>query len=81
VRDGSANIFRRSLRQRIRCHRLRQLGVPDWALEVLKEHRAQQDRDRALFGAKYVDNNLIFCQPDGHYYSPDRLGARVVWSV
>jgi integrase len=21
---------------------------------------------------------LIFCQPDGNYYSPDRLGARVV---
>ena len=23
------------------------------------------------------DNNPIFCQPDGGYYSPDRLGARV----
>jgi integrase len=56
----------------------RELGVPEWAFEVLKEHRAEQDHDRVLFGAKYADNNLIFCQPDGSYYSPDRLGARVV---
>lgn len=56
----------------------RQLGVPEWALEVLKEHRVEQDRDRRLFGAHYFDNNLVFCQPDGRYYSPDRLGARVV---
>ena len=45
---------------------------------MLKEHRAEQDRDRRLFGAQYTDNNLVFCQPDGRYYSPDRLGARVV---
>ena len=54
------------------------MGVPEWALDVLKEHRAEQDRDRRLFGAQYTDNNLVFCQPDGRYYSPDRLGARVV---
>jgi hypothetical protein len=55
----------------------RELGVPEWALEVLKQHRTEQRRDRAMFGAYYVDNNLIFCQPGGQYYSPDRLGARV----
>ena len=56
----------------------RWFGVPEWALDVLKEHRAEQDRDRVLFGMKYMENNLIFCQPYGSYYSPDRLGARVV---
>jgi integrase len=56
----------------------RQFGVPEWALDVLNDHRGEQDRDRVLFGAKYVDGNLIFCQPDGQYYSPDRMGARVV---
>ena len=55
----------------------RQLGVPEWALEVLDEHRKEQDRDRAMFGRDYADNNLIFCQPGGQHYSPDRLGARV----
>jgi integrase len=56
----------------------RQFGVPEWAIEVLKEHRAQQERHRAMFGSKFANHDLIFCQPDGSYYSPDRLGARVV---
>ena len=56
----------------------RRFGLSDWALEVLREHRAEQDRDRALFGSDYEDNGLIFCQPHGAYYSPDRVGARVV---
>jgi integrase len=56
----------------------RELGVPAWALEVLREHQAEQGRDRAFFGANYVDSDLIFCQPDGQYYSPDRQDARVV---
>ena len=38
----------------------------------------EQARDRQLFGADYEDHNLVFCQPNGAYYSPDRLGARVV---
>src|ERR1035438_3372424 len=56
----------------------RRLGAPEWALEVLNEHRAEQGRDRAMFGADYADSDLIFCQPGGQYYSPDREGARVV---
>ena len=56
----------------------RRLGVPEWALGILKSHRAEQESDRAMFGAGYADHNLIFCQPGGQYYSPDRLGARVV---
>lgn len=55
----------------------RRVAVPEWALGVLKQHRIDQESDRALFGHGYVDNNLIFCQPGGQYYSPDRLGARV----
>jgi integrase len=53
-------------------------SVPEWALEVLRVHREEQQRDRQLFGPDYDDHNLIFCQPNGAYYSPDRLGARVV---
>jgi integrase len=45
---------------------------------VLRAHRQEQDRDRQLFGPDYDDHNLVFCQPTGAYYSPDRLGARVV---
>jgi len=39
--------------------------------------RAEQAEDRRLFGPEYQDHSLIFCQPSGAYYSPDRLGARV----
>ncbi|HTC87852.1 MAG TPA: tyrosine-type recombinase/integrase [Bryobacteraceae bacterium] len=56
----------------------RALDVPVWALDVLNEQRVQQQRDRTMFGAHYTGHNLIFCQPNGEYYSPDRLGARVV---
>ena len=26
----------------------------------------------------YQDNHLVFCPPEGGYYSPDRVGARIV---
>jgi integrase len=53
------------------------VAVPEWALEVLNQHRAEQEKDRAMFGQNYANNDLIFCQPGGQYYSPDREGARV----
>jgi integrase len=56
----------------------RRIGLSDWALETLEQHRAVQDHDREMFGADYENHDLIFCQPSGAYYSPDRVGARVV---
>lgn len=56
----------------------RRFAVPAAALDVLREHRLQQDRDRAMFEADYKENDLVFCRPEGGYYSPDRVGARVV---
>ena len=55
----------------------RGVALPEWALEVLQRRRAERDSDRVMFGRNYVDNDLIFCQPAGEYYSPDRIGARV----
>ena len=55
----------------------RHFAVPESALPVLADHRAQQDEDKRLFGPDYQDHDLIFCQPNGAYYSPDRVGARV----
>src|ERR1035438_7279515 len=46
----------------------------EWAVALLREMLDV----RRMFGADYIDCNLIFCQPDGRYYSPVRLGARVV---
>ena len=56
----------------------RRFSVPEWALEVLRAHRQEQQHDRQMFGKDYDEHNLVFCQPGGAYYSPDRLGARVV---
>jgi integrase len=56
----------------------RRFTVPEGALDALREHRAEQDRDRALFGRDYQEHQLVFCRPDGGYYSPDRAGARIV---
>jgi integrase len=56
----------------------RRFSVPEWALEVLHDHREEQDKDRQLYGSDYQPHGLIFCQPDGAFYSPDREGARVV---
>ncbi len=55
----------------------RHFAVPESALPVLADHRAQQDEDKRLFGPDYQDHDLIYCQPNGAYYSPDRVGARV----
>ena len=55
----------------------RHFAVPESALPVLADHRAEQEGDKRLFGPDYQDHGLIFCQPNGAYYSPDRLGARV----
>jgi integrase len=55
----------------------RSFEVDDFALAALRDHRQQQDSDRKMFGRAYQRHNLIFCQPNGAYYSPDRCGARV----
>jgi integrase len=47
----------------------REIGLDDDALQVLRDHRIEQDRDRA--------HDMVFCQPTGAFYSPDRMGARV----
>ncbi len=55
----------------------RKFVLPEAAVAVLDDHRAEQENDKRLFGPDYHDHNLVFCQPDGDYYSPDRMGARV----
>jgi integrase len=55
----------------------RRFSIPAEALEVLREHKQEQDRHRELYGPDYANLNLIFARPDGYYYSPDKLGTRV----
>ena len=60
-----------------KSERPRKFSVPAAALHALTEHRAEQDRDRRLFGESYTDRQLVFCQPSGDYYSPHRISNRV----
>jgi integrase len=55
----------------------RSIGLDDFALEVLKTHRMGQARDKLACGSAYRPNNLIFCQPNGDFYSPDHVGTRI----
>ncbi len=57
--------------------RPRQVAVPAAALAVLEQHRAEQDRDRGMFGADYQEHDLVFCRPDGAHYCPDQMSVRV----
>ena len=42
--------------------RPRRFAVPVAALDALREHRVQQDRDRRMFGNDYEENQLVFCR-------------------
>jgi len=52
------------------------IGLDEFALDVLTTHREQQNRDKLACGSAYRPNNLIFCQPNGDFYSPDHVGTR-----
>ena len=55
----------------------RRFSIPAKVLEILREHKRDQDEHHALYGATYASKNLIFARPDGEYYSPDKVGTRV----
>jgi len=55
----------------------RKIVVPATVLPVLADHQDEQAEDKRMYGPDYEDHGLVFCQPSGAYYSPDRLGARV----
>lgn len=55
----------------------RRFAIPDFALAVLAVHKVEQDKDKEMFGSSYQDLKLVFCRPDGSYYRPDKVTARV----
>jgi integrase len=54
----------------------RSIGLDEFALDVLTTHRDKQNEDKLACGSAYRPNNLIFCQPNGDFYSPDHVGTR-----
>jgi integrase len=55
----------------------RRFAIPAKVLEVLREHKQEQEQHRGIFGPDYSSRNLIFARPDGDYYSPDKVGTRI----
>lgn len=43
------------------------------AMRVLEIARAEQNEEKKIFGDDYKDKNLVFCNPEGDYYSEDQL--------
>jgi integrase len=64
--------------QSTKSEKPRRFAVPAGALDALREHHTDQARDREFFGADYQAHSPVFCGPEGTYYSPDRVGARIV---
>jgi integrase len=56
---------------------IRYIGLDDFALETLAEHRQQQEQDKRNFGSAYQDSGLVFAQPNGRFWSPNNIGLRV----
>ena len=52
-------------------------SIPAEVVEVLREHKQAQDRDRETMGEAWHNLGLIFARPDGFFYSPDKLGTRI----
>ncbi len=42
-------------------------------LTVLRDHRAAQDRERDLAGARYIDHGLVFARSDGNPLPPEHV--------
>ena len=55
----------------------RRFSLPAETIEVLRDHQRVQEADRKLYGSDYANLGLVFAQPNGQLYSPDRVGARV----
>lgn len=57
--------------------RERTITMSDNLMEVLRDHRASQARERELLGAGYKDSNLVFALADGSVVTPWNYGAAV----
>jgi integrase len=60
-----------------KSRKTRYVRVSRTTIEVLLEHKRELEREKALFGADYKQNDLIFPKPDGDFYKPDQVTGRI----
>lgn len=51
----------------------RTIPLPDFVVDNLRQHRAKQEEERALLGAAYYDQNLVFCTENGKPILPENF--------
>ncbi len=56
---------------RTKSDKPRVIELDSATVAMLRKWREQQAEERALIGAGYHDNDLIFCRPDGRPYHPE----------
>lgn len=54
----------------------RTIALPDQAIAELKAHRSRQRAQRLLLGSGYRDEGLVFAEPDGGLFNPDKISVR-----
>ena len=47
---------------------LRKIAIDDKAVEMLKKHKAEQDKLKAIVGDAWLQPNAVFTSATGHYY-------------
>lgn len=55
---------------------LRPIPIGPRVIEMLKWHKAQQDKVKKELGEAYTDLDLVFCEPDGNIKTPNTVGTR-----
>lgn len=71
--EGERNLILGSLKTKASY---RTIPIGNRMIEVLKWHKAQQDRLIGEFGDSYNDLGLVFCEPDGNIITPNTIGTR-----
>jgi len=52
---------------------IRMLALPQFVLEILKQHRIDQDALRQKAGGEWQERDLVFCNQSGSFLRPDRV--------
>ena len=53
----------------------RQVPMPGIAVDILKDHKRQQNEERLRLGPVYQNNDLVFPRPDGSLMAPDSFST------
>jgi integrase len=57
---------------------VRRVTLPDFVIEVLKQHRVSQLEARLQAGTLWIERDLVFCRPDGDFIKSPTLRYQFV---